>query len=160
MAPTDTHCCLWMFMETVVTVRGQCCISAVVTAAVIHLCCCRSIVHCWWRCRASGNVCIEKQCFVAENLLCQIVLLCCLYLLLISMEIKRGLTSGVTHLYLQMSQFELWLRLLRFWKENHLAIGESSVVIAVIVRRSGSVELLARCCPSQQYCIAGKFTWC
>jgi len=32
-------------------------------------------VHHWWQCRASGGDCGEQNCFIAENLLYQIVLL-------------------------------------------------------------------------------------
>ena len=41
----------------------------------------QAFVHYCWRCIANGDDCDEKSCFVAENLLCQIVLLCSLYLL-------------------------------------------------------------------------------
>ena len=37
--------------------------------------------HCWSQCMATGGDYVEKQCFVAKSLLCQIVLLCSLYLL-------------------------------------------------------------------------------
>jgi len=39
------------------------------------------LVHHWGKCIANGGECIEKQHFVAENLLPHIVLLCSLYLL-------------------------------------------------------------------------------
>ena len=35
-------------------------------------------------CTAKGDDCVEKQCFVAENLLYQVMLLCSLYPLLFS----------------------------------------------------------------------------
>jgi len=41
----------------------------------------QAIVHRWRKCIANGGDYVEKQCFVAKNLLCQIVLLCSLYLL-------------------------------------------------------------------------------
>jgi len=62
------------------------CVSAVVTVTVGHLCCCRflSVV-----CRllfvagenANGGDYAEKQCFIAESLLYQVLLLLSLYLL-------------------------------------------------------------------------------
>jgi len=36
----------------------------------------QTLVHCWWKCIANGGDYVEKQCFVAEYLLCQRVLLC------------------------------------------------------------------------------------
>ena len=35
-----------------------------------------ALVHCWQKCRANGGDYAEKQCFVAENVLHQTVLLC------------------------------------------------------------------------------------
>ena len=32
----------------------------------------QALIHCWWKCIANGD-CAEKECFVAENLLYQIV---------------------------------------------------------------------------------------
>ena len=40
-----------------------------------------ALVHCWQKCIASGGDCVEKVCFVAENLLYEAVLLCSLNLL-------------------------------------------------------------------------------
>jgi len=39
-------------------------------------------IHHWQECIAYGGDCVEKQCFVAENFPCQIVLLCFLFQLL------------------------------------------------------------------------------
>ena len=36
----------------------------------------QTLVHGWQKCMATCGDCVEKQCFVAENLLCGIVLLC------------------------------------------------------------------------------------
>jgi len=41
----------------------------------------QALVNSWWKCIANGGDCIERLCFVAENFLYQIVLLCSLYLL-------------------------------------------------------------------------------
>ena len=41
----------------------------------------QAFVHHWQKCVANGDDYIEKKCFVAENLLYQILLLCSLYLL-------------------------------------------------------------------------------
>jgi hypothetical protein len=41
----------------------------------------QALVHSWRRCIASGGDYVKKYCFVAKNLLYQIVLLCNLYLL-------------------------------------------------------------------------------
>lgn len=38
------------------------------------------LVHRWGKCRASGGHCDKKWCFVAENLLCEILVSCSLYL--------------------------------------------------------------------------------
>ena len=40
-----------------------------------------TLVHGWWKCIANGGDYVEKWCFVAENLLYQILLLSSLYLL-------------------------------------------------------------------------------
>jgi len=40
-----------------------------------------ALVHHWRKCIATGGDYVEKQCFVAKNLLYQIVLFCSLYLL-------------------------------------------------------------------------------
>ena len=57
------------------------CISAVVTMG--HLCWCRfykrsmqALVHCWKKYTANDGDYVEKQCFVAENLLYQIAVFC------------------------------------------------------------------------------------
>jgi len=42
---------------------------------------------------ANGGDCVEKQCFVAENLLCHVVFLCPLVAVAVSMEINRRLHS-------------------------------------------------------------------
>jgi len=36
----------------------------------------QALVHCWRKCITNGGVYVEEECFVAENLLYQIVLLC------------------------------------------------------------------------------------
>ena len=41
----------------------------------------QALVHRWRKCIANGGDYVEKLCFVAKNLLYQIVLLCSLYLL-------------------------------------------------------------------------------
>lgn len=41
----------------------------------------QALVHCWTKCTASGGNYVEKQHLVAENLVYQIMLSCCLYLL-------------------------------------------------------------------------------
>ena len=41
----------------------------------------QTLVYCWWKCIANGGGYAEKQCFVSENLLYRIVLLCSLYVL-------------------------------------------------------------------------------
>ena len=38
----------------------------------------QALVHHWWKCTANGGDYVEKQCFVAENLLCQCY--CALYI--------------------------------------------------------------------------------
>jgi len=64
------------------------CISAVVPVTVSHPTGAdcykrdvRALVHHWWKCIANGGDYVEKEYFVAENLLYQIVLVCFLYLL-------------------------------------------------------------------------------
>ena len=42
----------------------------------------QALVHCCPKYIANGSDCVEKECFIAENLLYQVVLLCTLYLLL------------------------------------------------------------------------------
>jgi len=58
--------------------------AAVIAAVKLHQLCLYStqaLVHCWQKCIATGGDYIEEQCFLAENLLCQIMLLCSSYLL-------------------------------------------------------------------------------
>ena len=43
--------------------------------------CLQGLAHHWQKCIAHGSDYVEKQCFIAENLLYQIVSLCSLYLL-------------------------------------------------------------------------------
>jgi len=68
------------------------CVSTAVTAtwktshvpeshADFYKCSMQDLVHHWQKCIANGGDYVEKYCFVAENLLYQIVLLCSLYLL-------------------------------------------------------------------------------
>ena len=52
------------------------------------------LVHCWWKCIANVDDYAENYCFVAENLLNQIVLLHSLYLV-VSI---RGITSMATYI--------------------------------------------------------------
>jgi len=42
-----------------------------------HNCRMQALVHCCQKHITNGGDCVEKQCFVAENLLNQIVLFCC-----------------------------------------------------------------------------------
>jgi len=51
------------------------------TGEDFYECCMQVLVHHWWKCVVNGGACVEKQCFVAENLLYQIALLCSSYLL-------------------------------------------------------------------------------
>ena len=41
----------------------------------------QALVHHWRKCTANGSYYVDKWCFVAENLLSSIMLLCSLYLL-------------------------------------------------------------------------------
>ena len=50
-------------------------------SADIYECGMQAPVHCWWRCIATGGTYVERDCFVAENLHYQVLLLCSLYLL-------------------------------------------------------------------------------
>ena len=83
------------------------CVSAVATAtwkpsclsdrrADIYRCGMQALVHCWWECIANGSDYIEKQCFVAVDLLYGLVLLRSLNLLWFSWEKIGGVTFGVT----------------------------------------------------------------
>ena len=60
----------------------------------------QALVHCWQKriTHSGGNV--EKQCFVAENLLHRTVLLCSLYLLQLPWKQIGGVTFGVTYMHL------------------------------------------------------------
>jgi len=49
--------------------------------ADFYKCGMQALLHLWRKCIANGGDYVEKQCFVAKNLLYQIVLLCSLYLL-------------------------------------------------------------------------------
>ena len=51
------------------------------TGVRFYKCGMQALVHRWQKCIATGGDCVEKQCFVAEHTLYQIVLLCSLYLL-------------------------------------------------------------------------------
>ena len=75
MAPTGIHWCLWIFMKTnqwmwaqwKLDFMGNVCLATMLTQRQ------------WWECTAHGGDYVEKLCFVAENVLYQIVLLCSLY---------------------------------------------------------------------------------
>ena len=88
-ASIDTHQCFWMFMETKQWMWAQWgsgwCISAVATATLFTSAGAnfykhgmQAIVHHWQNCTANAGGHPEKYCFVAENFLYQIVLLCSL----------------------------------------------------------------------------------
>lgn len=88
MAPSECIDTCWMFMEAkldVSTVRW--CVSTAVTVswqmshilnghADIHKCGMHASVHCWWKCIFNTVDCVDKQCFVSQNLLYQVLLLC------------------------------------------------------------------------------------
>jgi len=95
MAPIDINQCLLNVSRdqpvAVSMARHGWCISAVTAATVDHILwyrflwaqhadCCSSLM----KIRANGGDYVEEQCFVAENLLYQIVLLCSLYWLYFS----------------------------------------------------------------------------
>ena len=76
----------WASMETRQWMRakwggGWCIPEITSTGADFHEHDMQAFVHHWWKCIANGGYYVEKWCFAAENLLCQIVLLCSLYLL-------------------------------------------------------------------------------
>ena len=80
----------WTFMETKQWMRkqwgGWWCVQQwwqwdTSAGADFYKCGVKSFVHHYWKCRANGGGCVWKNCFVAENLLYWIVLLCSLYLL-------------------------------------------------------------------------------
>jgi len=48
----------------------------------------QTLVDYWCKCIANGGDCVEKQCFVAANLLYQLLLLCSLFLLYIVLFIS------------------------------------------------------------------------
>ena len=92
----------WTFMEMKQWMwtqwGGGWCVSAVVAVTVGHLCWCSflwawhaALVRHWQKCIANGGDCVEKKCFVAKNLLYQIVLLYSLYLMLFPW--KSGIIS-------------------------------------------------------------------
>jgi len=51
------------------------------SSADFYKCGKQALLHHWWKCTANDGDCVEKLCFVAENLLYQIVLLCSLHLM-------------------------------------------------------------------------------
>ena len=57
----------------------------------------QALVHGRWKSVADDGDCVEKQCFVAENLLYQIVLLCSLYLLQFPWKWIGCITSRATY---------------------------------------------------------------
>ena len=90
MAPSDIHQHLWsVYGDQTANVsagRGESCFTSVVAVGYLHWCrllwaCHAALVHRWQKCRAGGADYVEKQCFVAKNLLYPVVLLCSLYLL-------------------------------------------------------------------------------
>ena len=48
------------------------------TGADFYKCSMQALVYHWWKYTANGGDCVEKECFVAQNLPYQIVLLCSL----------------------------------------------------------------------------------
>jgi len=82
------------------------CVPAVATVTVVDHCWHRffkhsmqTLVHHWWKCAANGRDCAEKLCFVAENLLYQIVLLCSVYLLCFLGKYIGGISFGAAYIY-------------------------------------------------------------
>ena len=86
----------WMFLEPKQWARARwdsgLCISSMITVmwntshvleghADFYKCGMQALVHCRQKCIANGDGCVEKWCFVDENLLSQIVLLLSLYVL-------------------------------------------------------------------------------
>ena len=63
----------------------------------------QALVYCWQKCLANGGDYIEKLCFIAENLLHQVVFLCFLYLFVFPMEIEGDITFTATYGYLLTS---------------------------------------------------------
>ena len=74
--------------------------------AACYKCSLQAPVHCWQKFTGGGH--IEKQCFVAENLVYQVLLLCSLYLFVVSMEINRRhyFQSNLVDLYLAQPKVE------------------------------------------------------
>ena len=56
----------------------------------------QALVHHWQKCIANGGTSVETLCFVAENLLYQIVLLCSLCLLQFSWKYIGNIPFGKT----------------------------------------------------------------
>ena len=58
----------------------------------------QTLANHWWKCRANGGVYIENQCFVAENLLCHIVLLLAVSVVVVGVSIRETFvfTHGLT----------------------------------------------------------------
>ena len=89
IAPIDVHqhwwCWSWTLLETKQWMwpqwSGEWCIPVVTTVTVGRLSQCSSCSLPEKKYIANGFDCVEKQCFLAENLLYQIVLLCSLHLL-------------------------------------------------------------------------------
>ena len=103
----------WMFMDTEQWMwaqgGGAWCVSAVVTAmwqtnhvpdsyAYFYEHSVQAFVHRWQKCRANSGDCVEKQCFVVENLLYQIVSLCSLHLLWFPWKQTGNITFGATYI--------------------------------------------------------------
>ena len=57
-------------------------------------------VHHLKKCIADGGDSVEKQCFVDENLHCQVMLLCTFYLLSFPWKQIGGIPFGATYIYL------------------------------------------------------------
>jgi len=81
---------------------GEWCVSAVAIATVDHLHKShgmQALVHHCWKCIANGGDYLEKQCFVAENLLYQTLLLCSFYLFLFPWKYIEGIIFGAPYIH-------------------------------------------------------------
>jgi len=56
-------------------------------------------VHHWRKCIVNGGGHIEKWCFVAQNLLYQVVLFCSVYFIYFPWKQIEGITFGMTYLF-------------------------------------------------------------
>jgi len=57
-------------------------------------------LNCWWECIPNGGDHVEEQCYVAKNLLNQILLLCFSYLLWFLWKQIGGITFGATDIHI------------------------------------------------------------